>query len=44
MGKLNVITAILAVLPFAAASWFLVEKPAMRLKPGEPKDGAGRAW
>jgi len=33
-GQLNVVTAVLAVLPFAAASWFLVERPAMRLKPG----------
>jgi peptidoglycan/LPS O-acetylase OafA/YrhL len=44
MGKLNVLTAILAVLPFAAASWFLVEKPAMRLKPGGGREGEGRAW
>jgi len=43
-GKLNVATAILAVLPFAAASWFLVEKPAMRLKPGGARNGEGRAW
>lgn len=43
-GKLNVATAILAVLPFAAASWFLVERPAMRLKPGGGRDGEGRAW
>jgi len=42
-GKLNVVTAVLAVLPFAAASWFLVEKPAMRLKPGGAP-GEGRAW
>lgn len=43
MGQLNVLTGVLAVLPFAAASWFLVEKPAMRLKPrGAPGDG--RAW
>ena len=33
-GRLNLFTAILAVLPFAAASWFLVERPALRLKPG----------
>lgn len=33
-GQLNVATAVLAVLPFAAASWFLVERPAMKLKPG----------
>jgi len=33
-GQLNVATAVLAVLPFAAASWFLVERPALRLKPG----------
>lgn len=42
-GKLNVVTAVLAVLPFAAASWFLVEKPAMRLKPRDAA-GDGRAW
>jgi peptidoglycan/LPS O-acetylase OafA/YrhL len=39
-GQLNVLTAIAAVLPFAAASWFLVERPALKLKPG----GEGRAW
>jgi len=44
MGKLNVITAILAVLPFAAASWFLVEKPTMRLKLGGSREHEGRAW
>ena len=33
-GQLNLATAVLSVLPFAAASWFLVEKPAMALKPG----------
>lgn len=38
-GQLNVLTAILVVLPFATASWFLVERPMMELKPG-----AGRAW
>jgi len=32
-GRLDVITAILVVLPFAALSWFLVERPAMKLKP-----------
>ena len=32
-GRLDVVTAILAVLPFAALSWFLVERPAMKLKP-----------
>ena len=36
-GRLNLITAVLAVLPFAAMSWFLVERPAMRLKPGPPQ-------
>ena len=35
-GQLNLATAVLAVLPFAAASWFLVEKPAMTLKPAPP--------
>lgn len=33
-GQLNVATAVVAVVPFALASWFLVEKPALRLKPG----------
>lgn len=37
-GQLNLATAVLGVLPFAAASWFLVEKPAMRLKPGPPSE------
>ena len=32
-GQLNLLTAVLTVLPFAAFSWFLVERPAMRLKP-----------
>jgi peptidoglycan/LPS O-acetylase OafA/YrhL len=31
-GWLNVWTALAATLPFAIASWFLVEKPALRLK------------
>jgi len=33
-GQLNVATAMLGVLPFALASWFLVERPALKLKPG----------
>lgn len=33
-GQLNVATAILAVIPFALMSWFLVERPALKLKPG----------
>jgi peptidoglycan/LPS O-acetylase OafA/YrhL len=33
-GQLNVATAILAVMPFALMSWFLVERPALKLKPG----------
>jgi peptidoglycan/LPS O-acetylase OafA/YrhL len=33
-GQLNLLTAILGVLPFAVASWFLVERPALKLKPG----------
>lgn len=40
-GQLNVLTAILAVLPFALLSWVLVERPALKLKPGlrvEPGD------
>lgn len=43
MGQLTVITGVLAVLPFAALSWFLVEKPAMKLKP-RSAPGDGRAW
>lgn len=35
-GRLNVLTAVVAVIPFALASWFLVERPAQRLKPGPP--------
>ena len=30
--QLNLITSVLVTLPFALASWFLVEKPALRLK------------
>lgn len=37
-GMLNVATAVLAVLPFALASWFLVERPALALKPGPRPD------
>lgn len=37
-GRLNLATAVLCVLPFAAASWFLVERPALRLKPGPRPD------
>ena len=33
-GQLNVATAVLAVVPFALMSWFLVERPALKLKPG----------
>jgi len=33
-GQLNIATAILAVVPFALMSWFLVERPALKLKPG----------
>jgi peptidoglycan/LPS O-acetylase OafA/YrhL len=35
----QLLAAVLAVLPFATASWFLVERPMMKMKPG-----AGRAW
>jgi len=31
-GRLDVLTSLALTLPFAAASWFLVEKPALRLK------------
>jgi peptidoglycan/LPS O-acetylase OafA/YrhL len=37
-GELNLATAVLAVLPFAVASWLLVEKPALALKPGPRPD------
>jgi peptidoglycan/LPS O-acetylase OafA/YrhL len=40
-GQLTVLSAVAAVLPFAVASWFLVERPALKLKPG---GGEGRAW
>lgn len=33
-GHLNPVTAVLSVIPFALASWFLVERPALALKPG----------
>ncbi|MBI1198770.1 MAG: acyltransferase family protein [Phenylobacterium sp.] len=33
-GVLNLATAVLAVIPFALMSWFLVERPALSLKPG----------
>ena len=33
-GQLNVASAVAAVIPFAFASWFLVERPALKLKPG----------
>src|SRR4030095_13988171 len=33
-GNLNLATAVLSVIPFAVASWFLVERPALALKPG----------
>lgn len=33
-GQLNVATAVLAVVPFAVMSWFLIERPALKLKPG----------
>lgn len=32
-GMLSLWTSMAATLPFAAASWFLIEKPALRLKP-----------
>ena len=37
-GQLNLATAVLGVLPFAVASWFLVERPALKLKPGPRAD------
>ena len=33
-GNLNLATAVLSVIPFAIGSWFLVERPALALKPG----------
>jgi peptidoglycan/LPS O-acetylase OafA/YrhL len=33
-GHLSFLTALAVTLPFALASWFLVEKPALRFKPG----------
>jgi peptidoglycan/LPS O-acetylase OafA/YrhL len=35
-GLLSCWTSLAATLPFAAASWFLVEAPALRLKPAAP--------
>jgi len=32
-GRLTFVSALAATIPFAIASWFLVEKPALRLKP-----------
>lgn len=37
-GMLSALAAILATLPFATASWFLVEKPALKLKPRAKAD------
>lgn len=39
-GRLTFATALLATAPVALASWFLVEKPALRLKPAANLDGA----
>ena len=37
-GRLDVLTGVICVLPFAAMSWFLVERPAMTWKPrGRPQ-------
>ncbi|HEX7887492.1 MAG TPA: acyltransferase [Phenylobacterium sp.] len=38
-GQLTVATAVLTVVPFAVASWVLVERPALNLKPGAPRPG-----
>ncbi|USQ96837.1 acyltransferase family protein [Caulobacter sp. RL271] len=40
--QLNLVTSLALTLPFAALSWFLVEKPALRLKArlGEPRSPA----
>jgi peptidoglycan/LPS O-acetylase OafA/YrhL len=40
-GMLSLWTSMAATLPFAAASWFLIEKPALRLKPKSVRPGAG---
>jgi peptidoglycan/LPS O-acetylase OafA/YrhL len=41
-GMLSLWASMAATLPFAAASWFLIEKPALRLKPrGTGDDGRG---
>lgn len=42
-GVLNLWTALAATAPFAIASWFLIEKPALRLKPAGVKTGPGPA-
>lgn len=34
IGALHLVTALAMTLPFAALSWWLVEKPALRFKPG----------
>jgi len=35
-GQLNLATAVAAVIPLALFSWFVIERPAQRLKPGPP--------
>lgn len=40
-NQLNLVTAILGVLPFAVFSWFLVERPALKLKPGPRGEARG---
>ena len=40
-GQLNLLTAVLAVLPFAVLSWVLVERPALKLKPGRAGELGG---
>lgn len=42
-GALTLWASLAATAPFAAASWFLVEKPALRLKPGAGSTGPGPA-
>jgi peptidoglycan/LPS O-acetylase OafA/YrhL len=37
-GRLSLAAAVAATVPFALASWFLVEKPALRLKPPPSSD------
>lgn len=37
---LFVVLSVVCTIPFAVASWFLVERPAMRLRPARPAEGS----